>query len=217
MEDKEFILESARRLERWENTPRAVPDGYADMNRDELIKLAAYLTERLEESDVARKKEREESAGSISALTAQVSALTEELRKSNEAVFTMAGQISELMRQLQAEKEKSAKLQSAVKVGKRNLFGRKSQKGTKAKDKDDENLPTPHTDMEEDFDGTPESLPANLDVDMEDKTADVANNPTPPRKERRLYRPGKTNRTMTADNHVFHGSDRSKLPDGTEA
>ena len=68
--------------------------------------------------------------------------------------------------------------------------------------------------MEEDFDGTPESLPANLDVDMEDKTADVANNPTPPRKERRLYRLGKSNRTMTADNHVFHGSDRSKLPDG---
>ena len=214
MEDKEFILESARRLERWENTPRAVPDGYADMNRDELIKLAAYLTERLEESEATRKKEREESAGSISALTAQVSALTEELRKSNEAVFTMAGQISELMRQLQAEKEKSAELQSAVKVGKRNLFGRKSQKGTKAKDKDDDNLPTPHTDVEEDFDGTPESLPANLDVDMEDKTADVANNPTPPRKERRLYRLGKSNRTMTADNHVFHGSDRSKLPDG---
>ena len=60
MEDREFILESARRLERWENTPRAVPDGYADMSRDELIKLVAYLTERLEESDVARRKEREE-------------------------------------------------------------------------------------------------------------------------------------------------------------
>ena len=49
MEDKEFILESARRLERWENTPRAVPDGYADMNRDELIKLAIYQRERMEE------------------------------------------------------------------------------------------------------------------------------------------------------------------------
>ena len=42
MEDNEFILESARRLERWENTPRRVPDDYADMNRDELIKLAIY-------------------------------------------------------------------------------------------------------------------------------------------------------------------------------
>ena len=65
MDDKEFILESARRLERWENTPRPVPDGYADMNRDELIKLAVYQRERLEESDAARKKEREESAGRI--------------------------------------------------------------------------------------------------------------------------------------------------------
>ena len=63
MEEKEFILESARRLERWENTPRPVPDGYADMNRDELIKLAVYQRERLEESDAARKKEREEECG----------------------------------------------------------------------------------------------------------------------------------------------------------
>ena len=212
MEDREFILESARRLERWENTPRAVPDGYADMSRDELIKLVAYLTDRLEESDVARRKEREESAGSISALTAQVSALTEQLRKSNEAVFTMTGQISELMRQLKAEKEKSAKLQSEVKVGRRHLFDRKSQKGTGKKD--DENRPTPHTDVEDDFDGTAESLPGNLDVDVKDESVDVAGEPVAPQKECRLYRLGKTYRTMTADNHVFHKSDLGKLPEG---
>ncbi len=212
MEDKEFIMESARRLERWENTPRPVPDGYADMSRDELIKLVTYLTGRLEESDVARRKEREESAGNISALTAQVSALTEQLRKSNEAVFTMTGQISELMRQLKAEKEKSAKLQSEVKVGRRHLFGRKSQKGTR--DKDDKNRPTPHTDVEDDFDGTPESLPSNLDVGVKDEATEVSGESASPQKECRLYRLGKSNRTMTADNHVFHGSDRSKLPDG---
>lgn len=212
MEDKEFIMESARRLERWENTPRPVPDGYADMSRDELIKLVTYLTGRLEESDVARRKEREESAGNISALTAQVSALTEQLRKSNEAVFTMTGQISELMRQLKAEKEKSAKLQSEVKVGCRHLFGRKSQKGTR--DKDDKNRPTPHTDVEDDFDGTPESLPSNLDVGVKDEATEVSGESASPQKECRLYRLGKSNRTMTADNHVFHGSDRSKLPDG---
>ena len=212
MEDKEFIMESARRLERWENTPRPVPDGYADMSRDELIKLVTYLTGRLEESDVARRKEREESAGNISALTTQVSALTEQLRKSNEAVFTMTGQISELMRQLKAEKEKSAKLQSEVKVGRRHLFGRKSQKGTR--DKDDKNRPTPHTDVEDDFDGTPESLPSNLDVGVKDEATEVSGESASPQKECRLYRLGKSNRTMTADNHVFHGSDRSKLPDG---
>jgi len=214
MEDKDFILESARRLERWENTPRPVPDGYADMNRDELIKLVAYLTERLEESDAARKKEREESAGSISALTAQVSALTEQLRKNNESMSAMTGQVFGLMKQLREKDEKIAELQSTVKVGKRNLFGRKSQKGTKAKDKDDENRPTPHTDIKDDFDGTSESLPANLDVDVEDKAADVANDPAVPQKESRIYRLGKNYRTMSADNHVFHRSDMDKLPEG---
>ena len=114
------------------------------MNRDELIKLVAYLTERLEESEAARKKEREESAGSISALAAQVSELTEQLRKSNEVVSAMAGQMSDLMRQLKAEREESAKLRSEVKVGRRHLFDRKSQKVTKAKDKDDDHS-TLHT------------------------------------------------------------------------
>ena len=50
---------------------------------------------------------------------------------------------------------------------------------------------------------------------MEDKTADVANDLAVPQKEHRLYRLGKTHRTMTTDNHVFHGSERGKFPDGT--
>ena len=219
MEDKEFILESARRLERWENTPRPVPNDYADMNRDELIKLAIYQRERLEEAEIARRKEHEESAGRISALTVQVSeltaklsALTEQLRKNNESLSAMTEQVFGLMKQLKEKDEKIAELQSTVKVGRRNLFDRKSQKGTRKKD--DENRPTPHTDVEEDFDGTPESLPGNLDVDMVDKTTDVAGEPATAQKEHRLYRLGKTHRTMTANNHVFHGSDRGKLPDG---
>ena len=129
MEDKEFILESARRLERWENTPRPVPDDYADMNRDELIKLAIYQRERLEESDAARKKEREESAGRISALTAQVSELTdrlseltEQLRKNNKSMSAMTEQVFGLMKQLREKDEKIAELQSTVKVGRRYLF-----------------------------------------------------------------------------------------------
>ena len=110
-------------MERWENTPRPVPDDYADMNRDELIKLAIYQRERLEESDAARKKEREESAGRISALTAQVSELTdkiseltEQLRKNNESMSAMAGQVFGLMKQLREKDEKIAELQSTVKT-----------------------------------------------------------------------------------------------------
>ena len=150
VQDKEFILESARRLERWENTPRPVPDDYADMNRDELIKLAIYQRERLEESNAARKKEREERTGRISALTAQVSELTdklseltEQLRKNNESMSAMAGQVFGLMKQLKEKDEKIAELQGAVKAG------RKSQKGTR--EKDDEGHPTSHTDVEDDF------------------------------------------------------------------
>ena len=167
MEDKEFILESARRLERWENTPRPVPSDYADMNRDELVKLAIYQRERMEEAEAIRRKEHEESAGRISALMTQVSELTdklseltEQLRNSNESLSVMTEQVFGLMRQLREKDEKIAELQSTVKVGRRHLFDRKSQKGTRKKD--DENRPTPHVDVEDDFDGTPESLPGNL-------------------------------------------------------
>ena len=193
-----------------ENTPRPIPDDYADMNRDELIKLAIYQRERMEEMESARKESDRQNAE----LTDKLSALTEQLRKNNEAMSAMATQVSELMRQLKAEREAAAKLRSEVKVGRRHLFGRKSQKGTKAKDRDDENRPTPHTDVKEDFDGTPESLPDNLDVDVENKTTDVAGSPEVPRKESRLYRLGKTYRTMKADNHVYHRSDLGKLPEG---
>ena len=136
MEDKEFILESARRLERWENTPRAVPDGYADMNRDELARLAIYQRERMEEAEAIRRKEHEESAGRISALTTQVSELTdklseltEQLRKNNEVMSAMATQLSEQSRQLREKDEKIAELQSTVKVGRKS---RKSQKGAQS-------------------------------------------------------------------------------------
>lgn len=109
------------------------------MNRDELIKLAAYLTERLEESDAGRKVDSRR----MSEMAGRISELTELLRKNNETMSAMAGQMSDLMRQLKAEREESAKLRSEVKAGRRHLFDRKSQKGTR--NRDDENRPTPHT------------------------------------------------------------------------
>ena len=211
MEDKEFIVESAGRLERWENAPRPVPDGYADMSREELIKLVVYLQDRLEESDAARSKEREGLTAQVSALTDKISELTEQLRKNNESMSAMAVQLSEQSRLLREKDREIAGLQSTVKVGRKHLFGGKSQKGTKAKSKND-GCPTPHTDVKDGFDGTAGSLPANLDVDTGTSEADTP--PAAPQKECRLYRLGKTNRTMTADNHVYHKSDRSKLPDG---
>lgn len=129
------------------------------MSREELIRLVVYLQERLEESGAARKADSRR----MSEMSDKISELTELLRKSNEAMSAMAVQVSDLMRQLKTEKEESAKLRSEVKVGRRNRFVRKYQKGTRKSD--DENHPTSHTDAEEDFDGTPESLPKNVDVD----------------------------------------------------
>lgn len=219
MEDKDFILESDRNLKRWEETPRRVADDYADMNRDELIKLIIYLQERLEEADFTRNKEREESSGRISGLTSQVSALTdkiteltEQLRKNNEAMSAMAVQMAEQSRLINEKDCKISELQSTVKVGRKHLFGKKSQKGTRSRD--DDNRATPHTDVEENFDGTPESLPDNLDVDVETGTAGTGSQPSPPQKECRLYRLGKTYRTMDADNRMYHRSDLCKLPEG---
>ena len=173
MEDKEFILESARGLERWENTPRPVPDDYADMNRDELIKLIIYQRERMEEADAARK----ESDRRISELTDKISELTGMLRKSNETTSAIAVRMSGLLKQLKEKDRKIAELESTVKAGRKNLFGRKSQKGTKAKGKDDGDRTTPHTDVKGGFDGTPESLPDNLDVDVEKGPKDAADEP----------------------------------------
>ena len=179
MKDKEFILESARRLERWEETPRPVPEDYADMNRDELIKQAIYQRKRMEEMEAARKETDRKNAE----LTDKLSALTGQLRKSNEVMSGMAAQMSELMRQLKAEREEAAKLRSEVKAGRKNLFGRKSQKGTKAKDKDDGDRSTPHTDVKGGFDGTPESLlSAHLDVNVETGTAGAGRQSSAPQK-----------------------------------
>lgn len=136
------------------------------MNRDELIKLIIYQRERMEEADFARK----ESDRRISELTGKISELTELLRKSNGTASAMVVQVSELMRQLREKDRKIAELQSTVKSGRKNLFGCKSPKWTKAKDKDYENRPTPCTDVKGDIDRTPESLPDNLDVDVETGT-----------------------------------------------
>jgi transposase len=187
-----------------------VADDYADMKRDELIKLAIYQRERMDEMEAARNETDRQNAE----LADRLSELTEQLRRSNEAMSAMAVQVSELLKQLREKDNKIAELQSTVKAGRKSLFGRKSQKGIKVKDKDDDNRPTPHTDVKDGFDGTPESLSQNLDVDVEKGTMDAADEPSSPQKESRLYRLGKTYRTMTADNRVLHRSDTGKLPEG---
>ena len=132
---------------------------YADMTRDELIKLIIYQRECMEETEVSRKKEREDSAVRISALAAEVSELnkrvgelTEKLKAGSQNAFEMARLVSGLLEQLWEKDRKIAELQSEVKASCKNRFGHKSPKGTKGSD--DENRLTPHTDVKDGFNGT---------------------------------------------------------------
>ena len=132
MEENEFILESACNLKRWEETPLHMADDYADMNRDELIKLIIYQRERIEGVEASHKKEREDSAGRISALTEEVSELvrkvgelTEMLKANNRNASETAKQMSGLLKLLNEKNRQIAELQNAVKAGRKNLFGNK--------------------------------------------------------------------------------------------
>ena len=92
-------------------------DDYADINRDELIKLIVYLREHPEEMEAPRKKEREDSAERISVLTSEMSVLNRkagELTGISQASYVSASetarQISELLKQLGEKDRKIAEL-----------------------------------------------------------------------------------------------------------
>ena len=85
----------------------------------------------------------------------------------------MAVLLPELIRQLREKDRKIAEQESTSKVARKNLFGHKSPKGSRIK-----NIPappTPRTDAKEGFDGTPESLLGDFDVDTDIKTSGTDN------------------------------------------
>ena len=215
MEENEFIQESARRLEQWENTPRPRVEDYDDMSREEMAKLLVYLTERLQESERLRAREHEEASSRIAELTLKVGEMGHTIAEMASVQRASVRQIAELTAAVKSKDELIARLQSEGSVSRKERFGSKSQKGIRSRKRKNDNTPTPHTDAKGDFDGTPESLPENLDVDQgtaADATADAASLTSP--KECRLNRLGMTYRTMSADREVCHSSDRSKLPEG---
>lgn len=136
-----------------------------------------------------------------------------------EAMTKLMNQVCELTSAIKEKDAKIADLESRLSLARRIKYSRTSHKKSSKKN-DDDNTPTPHTDAEADFDGTQESLPENMDVDAEkEKTSDANTRETAAeQKERelRLYRQGKTYKTMTADCHVDHPSDVSLLPEGAE-
>lgn len=216
IKENEKILESAKNLERWENTPTPYTDPYSDMSDIEKSKLIQLLMEQLEDQkrllEDMRKRE-EESSRKNDALQQR---LTELIDQNSRQISSLMDQICELTRLLNESKRENDKLKSRLNVANRNKYDRTSQKTVRSdKNKDDDNKPTAHTDAEAGFDGSAASLPKNLDVDTPDEVS-AEDKAAQKEKEIRLYRQGKKYRTMKADNYVEHPSDESLLPEGSE-
>ena len=208
--ENEKILESARLLERWENTPAPWEDPYSDMSDIEKSKLILYLMEQREE----QRKREESQQKQIAELMRNSQQTTEKLDKYIQQISALMNQICELTRLLKQKDQEISDLKSRLKLGQRIRYSKTSQKRSSRK-KDDDDKPTPHTDAESGFDGSEESLPENMDVDTPEESS-LSKAVSEADAALRLYRQGQKYRTMTADNHVEHLSDRSLLPEGAE-
>ena len=204
------ILESARILERWENTPTPFEDPYSDMSDMEKSKLIQLL---IEQRDEAAGREMAALQNRITELIDQNSRL---MKQNSHHMECLMNQICELTRLLKEKENENARLQSRLDVANRNKYDRTSQKTDRfGKNWNEGGRPAAHTDAEDGFDGSASSLPQDMDVDSPVETSADARKQTR-EKEIRLYRQGKKYRTMKADNHVGHPSDRSLLPEGAE-
>lgn len=194
--ERDFILESARRVEEWENTPRAFMDPYSDMTSEEKSKLLVYQQELL------ANKERE-----LAELNAKLDKLLESQTSMTVSMTGMASELKEL-RISNAAKDKEIKsLTELLKRNNQTMFGSKSQKAktskaVKSREKD-----------KDDFDGSGDTV--NPDV-TEDATS-YNDNQTKHRSDAQLksdiLRTGSSYRKMKADKTISHRSDMDKLPE----
>lgn len=210
------ILESARILERWENTPTPFEDPYSDMSDIEKSKLIQLLIEQRDDLKRLLEEMRQREENSSREKDALQKRVTELMEVSSRRMECLMNQICELTKLLKEKENENARLQSRLDVANRNKYARTSQKTDRSgKNRNEGGMPAAHTDAEDGFDGSASSLPQDMDVDSPAETSAGAGKLTR-EKEIRLYRQGKKYRTMKADNHVGHPSDRSLLPEGAE-
>lgn len=199
-DERDFILESARKVEEWENTPRVFEDPYSDMTSEEKSRLLVYQQELL------AVKERE-----IAGLHAKLDRLIESQNKSQEAMASMTASMSGMAGELRelrlSNAAKDREIQSLTELLSRNnqtMFGSRSQKAkasraTKSREKD-----------KDDFDGSGDSVSPES---TEDAAGDNVN-PAKARSEAQLradiLRTGSSYRKMKADKTVSHISDMAK-------
>lgn len=206
--EKEHILQSARLLQEYENTPAAFTDPYSDMSDIEKSKLIIYQQELLARQD----RQAEDLRRQIDALVA----LLAQSNATNASLMELIKSLRDEQAQLQSKMEELIKSNAAMTeqlaLDRKNRFGSRSQKGTKSKaDKE-----KTHQEEKEDFDGTNPPEP----TDNGDASETQADDSGKTRTERQLMadamRHGTRYRTMKANDTITHRSDIHRLPAGSE-
>ena len=214
-DERDFILQSSRRVEWQENAPRPLDDTYCDMTPSELIRLVETLQQMLRESQAARK----ESEAARKEADLRNDELLARLGRMEESIRTLMADQQEKDGKLAEKDKKIAELQQTIKdrdarinLDNQERFGSKSQKGkTKPKAKPDR---TRQQDKD-DFDGTSGSIPAAEEDPEKDQSADKPER-TQAQRMADMLRKGTTYRKMKASNKVVHATDMSRLPAGAE-
>lgn len=214
-DERDFILQSSRRVGWQENAPRSLDDMYCDMTPPELIRLVEALQQMLRESTAARKEAevaRKEADLRADGLLARIGSLEECIRTLMESQKKKDNRLAEkdklIAELLHTIKDRDAK----ISLDSQERFGSKSQKGkTKPKAKPER---TRQQDKD-DFDGTSGSISAS------EEESDKGQPATGPERTQAqlmadMLRKGTTYRKMKASNKVVHATDMSRLPAGAE-
>ena len=225
----EQILRSARLLEEYENTPASFVDPYSDMSEIDKSKLLVYQQELIQSLYRQMEDQRKESSSQIERLIAKVDHGNESIASLVELIKSLrtenAQQKNDFSKSLNAKDAEIARLSKMVAellkankakdeqlaLDRKNQFGSKSQKGTKAK----ASIEKTHQEDKDDFDGT--NPPASQ---IQSDTAETPAASDKSRTDRQLtadiMRRGTTYRTMKASETITHESDLHRLPAGAE-
>lgn len=220
-DERDFILNSAARLKEWENTPRNFDDPFSDMTREELSKMLSLMQEMMRQRD-----RLEEDLRSLIGQERENTSLEKEKNKRLHAKMDkIMGQLEDVMKTLEAlrnentvlrkqldeERQKNKAMDEQLKLGRKNQFGSKSQKGSAAKVQQ----PVSHQEEKDDFDGS--NPPASASNDAQTADAPQENKDrTYRQKMADLMRHGTSYRKMKASRTVVHESDTARLPQGAE-
>jgi putative transposase len=206
-DERDFILNSAARLEEWENTPRDFEDPYCDMTTEEKSKLLILQQQMLDERQLqveAAEARAARSEAKLDKIMSQLSQLMDMVRQRDTENARLRDELA------QADKKITA-LAEQVRLGRKNRFGSKSQRGTKMKGPEERT----HQEDKDDFDGTNPPTTSGSDTQSAENPSEVK-----PRTDRQkmadLMRRGTTYRKMAATDTVTHRSALNRLPRGAE-